>query len=174
MKRNLIITAVFLIIASMIFLCNCTIYASDGSTCRGLGYECGMLCGAHKGCGASCLTCIAADGDIYDDYMESIATVAVLGKDYTAPTVTVSRDGDYYVFTLDFDVLNEDEDSPWEIYYELYFLQDGALVVETRCDGAIYRSDSSYSGRIAFNRFYDHNGGEISCIINSFALTRNY
>ena len=156
MKRNLLIILIFCLIASVLFLSNCTLYWEDGSTCRGFGYECGIVCGEQKGCGASFMDCLCPGEDYYQDHKDSVSLFAREGVDYTCPTVEVAKTESGYTYYLSFDILTEYPE-PWEAYIELCFMQSGVLVGEARWDG-----NDMESGEIRlYTGALEHKPGEI-------------
>ncbi len=172
MKRILLLLVVFCLIASTLLLTNCTIYWEDGSPCRGFGYECAMFCGPQEGCGALCLDCLDPGGGYYDDHMGSIAIIGKEGVDYTKPTVELERIIGGYTAHLSLNILTEYPE-PWQADIEIAYLQSGVLVGTTVFDGLeMENGEVRKDLAVSFNTFYNKEGGDVTCIINHFALTR--
>ena len=172
MKHNYIYVILICLILAVPFMTNCTIYDSDGGTCRGLGYECGDVCGPNDGCGASFMDCLCPGEGIYDDFKDSVAIIAVRDVDYSNLAASVNFESGYWKYRLSMDLLTS-YDTPWEISAELCFLQNGVKVSEVTIDEVdVSEENHEFSNIVKFNKFYDPNGGDITVIINSFSLTR--
>ena len=171
MKRNLTYIILICLILAVPFMTNCTIYDSEGGTCRGLCYECGDVFGPNDGCGAMFLDCLDPGQGDYDDFKDSVAIVAVADVDYANPTVSVYyEDGWKYTFSLD--ILTSYE-TPWKISAEFCFLQNGIKVGEVKIDESEVKSEKyEINNKVSMNKFFDSNGGEVTVIINSLSMAR--
>ncbi|MBR2431752.1 MAG: hypothetical protein IKB23_02440 [Clostridia bacterium] len=173
MKRNFIITCVFIILSVVLLLTSCTCYLSDGTALRGCGHDCQEISQENVSCRRSCLDQLCPGEDIYQDYVDSISIVGEKSIDYEAPSISRKNDGNGDFITLSVNILNAYDDSPWNLAATVYAIQDGACVGKMDFSGKIsYNGIYTADQYLSLNKFYDPQRGEIEYIINSFSLVR--
>ena len=166
MKRILII-ALFFCITSLVILTSCTVYCSDGNTCRGPGYECGV-------CACQALSCACSD---FDSSEYEVYNAAVEGTDYTKPQIkwvedTATKKGH---LTVSMEVLCGN------IYvydFEILIIQDGIILDTIKVFGHTYGIATSVR-QGEYTKEYDVNlknkkddGGEVYYLVNSFVVNK--
>lgn len=167
MKRYFVIGVVFLALFALLLCTGCTCYIG-GEPLRGCGYEwANCMCGRN---GASNLDCLCSWFDALEAYDAEHSLAGVLNADYKMPTVNYPLDGNKRQVELSIEILKL-YDRPWNLAAEICVLQDGILVGSASITSEIEQTGVySKTANIAFNSFYDPEGQELICIVNSVSL----
>lgn len=157
MKRNLILTFLFLFMAAAIFLTSCTCNPGSDYACRGCGYEARYFCaGVNESCqnGGSATTMIIGEP----------------GVDYQLPVIEVIPHGNSAELRLTMELISN---HTWKFNAEICFLQDGMQIGQYDLSTAIQGPTTFEVDKMIQLDLYNENGGEVYYILNSHALVRS-